>query len=145
MQGEKRDYNEEAFGSGKTSDTLADQAEDKLEGPFDNGNRLQTRVADQASQFSDAITESAMTAREQAAAGVESAAVRVRDAGEALGSLPQQATERAAEQMDRAAGYVKDHDTSSIAKDAGSYVRRHPVIAGAVALFAVVLLIKVLR
>lgn len=88
-----------------------------------------------ASEAGDRAYEAAESGRQSAASGLERAAERVEQTAAGQQGMPAMAAERAAEGMQSAAGYLREHDTAEVWQDVERYVRQNPVrsVLGAVA------------
>jgi len=112
--------------------SLGEKAMDETRAVADQARQS---VGDAANQAGDRAYDAAETGREGAASGLERAAAGIeRRVGDAEG-MPAQAAERAAEGMQSAAGYLRQHDSQEIWQDVERYVQHNPVrsLIGAVA------------
>lgn len=101
------------------------------------------QMADQARQSAgEAMNEAgdraygaAETGRENAASGLERAAAGLERRADGSDGMSAMAAERAAEGMQSAAGYLRQHDSTEIWQDVERYVQHNPVrsLLGAVA------------
>ncbi len=93
------------------------------------------QAQDKASELADRAREQAEAGREQAAGGMHQAARKVRESTSGKGGMQEQIGGKAADQMERASGYLREHNTSEIMDDMERYDREHPMqaVAGAVA------------
>jgi hypothetical protein len=112
-----------ASGPGAAMDEARGMAEQAREG-----------AANAATEAGDRAYQAVESGREGAASGLERAAdtLEQRAAGE---GMPAMAAERAAEGMQSAAGYLREHDSAEIWQDVEHYVQRYPVrsLVGAIA------------
>jgi ElaB/YqjD/DUF883 family membrane-anchored ribosome-binding protein len=124
MQRRESDYDYESSGY-----TQRD-AGDIQESARDMGERGKQR----AQEIGEKAKERAEAGRERAAGGLESAAGQMRERAEAGEGMTAQVGTKVADQMERTAGYLREHDTSQIFDDVEEYVREHPMqaLAGAV-------------
>lgn len=97
-----------------------------------------TAVSEQAQEMgartADAARDAAESGREGAAGMLERTAERIEQRSDE-GGMQGAAAGKAAEGMQAAAGYLKEHDTGELIEDVEHYVRSHPMrsLAGAVA------------
>lgn len=115
------------------------------------GQEAQTRAEEYGDQARDKAREIGETAQEQldarkdqAAGGMERVAEMVRERTPDDG-MAAKAGAKAADGMETAAGYLRDHDTSEMWNDLESYARQHPTQALAGAIFAGFVLGRILR
>jgi ElaB/YqjD/DUF883 family membrane-anchored ribosome-binding protein len=116
----------------------------------DDSSGVVDAVKDQKDRAASALgtaVDKADEQRDRAATGVESAADRIREHADDIpgGEKTTKAAQGAAEQMDKAAGYLRDHDVSSMGDDVVELVKSHPKESIVVALAAGLLLGRALR
>ena len=116
----------------------------------DDSSGAMGAVADQKDRAASAlgtVVEKADEQRDRAAAGVEGAADRIREHADEIpgGEKATKAAQGAADQMEKAAGYLRDHDVSSMGDDVVELVKSHPKESIVVALAAGLLLGRALR
>lgn len=104
---------------------------------------------ERATEGATAVQERAMSGADKgldkAAEGLGSAAEKMRArAGEESG-MRATAQEKAAEAMDKTAGYLREHDSQELMHDLEDYVKAHPLQAAAGALVAGFVLAKIVR
>jgi ElaB/YqjD/DUF883 family membrane-anchored ribosome-binding protein len=102
-------------------------------------------AASKTARYREQMTEQVQHAKEQASHRIESAAERLRERASAQGGLPGRAGEKAAEGMERTAGYLRERDAAGIAGDVKQYTRSHPMTALAGAAAAGYLLGRIFR
>jgi ElaB/YqjD/DUF883 family membrane-anchored ribosome-binding protein len=65
--------------------------------------------------------------RDRVASRIEDAATRLRERGDAAGTIGHMAGEQVATRMESAAGYLHERHTDEIAGDLAGYVKQHPI------------------
>lgn len=120
-------------------------------GSSSTSGQAQQVIQERVDQAREVVQQAAGTAKEQVSQQVDTRSTTVggqvgsvgealRKAGEHLRSqgndMPAQVAERAAEQVDRLGGYLRDTDGHAIVRDVEDFARRRPLIvmAGGVAL-----------
>lgn len=126
----------------RSPDGAATETMDKAR---EGANQAADKAREGASQAADKAREQAEMGRERGAEGMERAASKVRDSMGDKDGMAGEAATRAADTLDRAAGYMKNHDTNEMMRDFQGYVREHPYTAMAGALAAGFLISRVLR
>lgn len=99
-----------------------------------------SKVQDGMSKVSDSVEGG----KDSMAGGIETAAEKVREKLPTDGMVGQVST-KAADTLDRTAGYLRDHETGELWGDVEAYVRQHPATALAGALAAGFVLSRILR
>jgi ElaB/YqjD/DUF883 family membrane-anchored ribosome-binding protein len=99
-----------------------------------------------ASDVAHTLKDSTEQGRERAAGGLENAANQLRSnfAGDGEG-VKGQVGVKVADSLEKASGYLRDHETEQIWSDVETFVTEHPVQAAAGALVAGFLLGRILR
>lgn len=82
----------------------------------------------QASQFGQALAEKVDAQRDAAANRLHNASEAIHAQADRLPAGSDLA-HSAAERVDAVAGYMAEHDTSEMAAEAGSFLRRHPGVS----------------
>ena len=116
------------------------------------GERVQERAQEMAGKARESAGEYGQKAQEQldkgtdqAAGGLEQAAERLRSQTEGSEGMPAQMGVKAADTMESAAGYLRDHNTEDILNDVEHYVKEHPTQALVGAVVAGFVIGRVLR
>jgi ElaB/YqjD/DUF883 family membrane-anchored ribosome-binding protein len=126
----------------------------RVSSPHDDQGKLKSDFADEArtqqERAADAVSSAAVQVdrqREQVASGAMKAADQLREHAADLpgGDKSTELAQGAAVQIERAAGYLQDHDMSNIGDDIVELVRAHPKESIIVALAAGLLLGRALR
>jgi ElaB/YqjD/DUF883 family membrane-anchored ribosome-binding protein len=102
-------------------------------------------VKDQAVAVKDEASERLEMGRERLAEGASAAAERVRDEAESRGGIQAKVGLKAADSMEQAAGYLRDHETAEMWADFEKYAKEHPMQAVGGAVVAGFLLGRILR
>jgi ElaB/YqjD/DUF883 family membrane-anchored ribosome-binding protein len=107
------------------------------------------RAGEKMSEGTTAVQERAISGadkgREKAAEGLGSAAEKMRSRAEEDTGMRGTVEGKAAEAMDKTAGYLKEHDSQELMHDLEEYVKAHPMQAAAGALVAGFVLAKIVR
>lgn len=103
-----------------------------------------TKTQEKAQEMGSKMQEQADAGLDKAASGLQKAAEQMRERGGSEGLQGQVAT-KAADTMEKTAGYLRDHDTDEIWQDVESFVKEHPMQAAAGALVAGFVLGRLLR
>lgn len=115
----------------------------------DNGAGMGAEVLEKAREQMSAVKDQASDriedGRERVADGAQQAADRVREEAESRGGVQGKVGLKAADTMEQAAGYLRDHRTDEIWSDVERYAKEHPMQAVGGAVFAGFLLGRVLR
>jgi ElaB/YqjD/DUF883 family membrane-anchored ribosome-binding protein len=107
----------------------------------DGGQRVQEKAKETATRAQEKAQEVGQKAEQQAdvavdktAEGLESTAQTVRERFATRDGVTGDVGMKAADTMERTAGYLREHDTAEIIDDVERYVREHPMqaLAGAV-------------
>jgi hypothetical protein len=108
-------------------------------------NAMETGKA-KATDMAHSLQERTEQGRERAAGGLESAANQLRSnfAGDGEG-VKGQVGVKVADSLERASGYLREHETEQIWSDVETFVTEHPVQAAAGALVAGFVLGRMLR
>jgi len=93
-------------------------------------------VEEAAPKAGAALYDAAEAGRAGAASAVSQAAQSLEERAEGTGAVPEKAAEYAAEGMRSAAGYLKERDAAEIVEEAEQYVKDHPVRSVAIAVVA---------
>jgi ElaB/YqjD/DUF883 family membrane-anchored ribosome-binding protein len=125
--------------SGSTGPTpMVDKAREQLEPQMEKAKEQLDTGMEKAKEQADA-------GMDKAAGGLESAAERIKGmTGEGEGA-PAQAGVKLAEGMETAATYLKEHSSDELLKDLEGYVKQHPTQALVGAIFAGILVGRILR
>lgn len=121
------------------STALVDEAKDRATAIADEATERAGALADEAQRRGAAAADAG---REKAADGIEDAAAIVREQSD---KVPGQIADKAAEHMERTAGYLREHDVSEIRSEVEHYVREHPLQGVAAAVAAGFLIGRALR
>ena len=124
------------------AEQLADTAKEKTEGLANEAMGKAAELGGQARGTAYSIAESG---REGAAGALDSAAERLEDRAASSSGVQAATAERAAQGMQAAAGYLKEHDTSEVWDDLEQYVKAHPKQSVAVAVAAGLVIGRALR
>ena len=106
-------------------------------------------VAEKAQEMPDRAREMALNAadsgRESTATALENAAELISERAEGTVGMQGVAAEKAAEGMQEAAGYLREHDAAEIWEDVEGYVKQHPGRSVLVAAAAGLIVGRILR
>jgi ElaB/YqjD/DUF883 family membrane-anchored ribosome-binding protein len=102
-------------------------------------------VKDQAVAVKDEASERLEMGRERVAEGAAAAAERVREESESRGGIQAKVGLKAADSMEQAAGYLRDHETAEMWSDFERYAKEHPMQAVGGAVLAGFVLGRILR
>ena len=91
------------------------------------------------------VTSGVDTGMDKAVQGLESAAEKMRSRSEDDTGVRSTVQEKAADAMERTAGYLKEHDSQELMRELEEFVKAHPIQAAAGALVAGYVLAKVVR
>ena len=131
------------------AEQLADAAKEKAEAARDKTESLASDAKGKAAEFSGQARETAYSiaesGREGAAGALDSAAERLEDRAASSSGVQAATVERAAQGMQAAAGYLKEHETSEVWDDLEQYVKTHPMQSVAVAVAAGLVIGRALR
>jgi ElaB/YqjD/DUF883 family membrane-anchored ribosome-binding protein len=124
---------EERYGSPVPNDLVAGQrAPEGVDPARSTGARTETRTPGHAGSDEDGqaqrVIDRADAGIDRAAEGMQTAADQVRERAEQLpgGERTGQLAQRAADTMESAAGYMREHDVNDMASDFQRIVRDHP-------------------
>ena len=113
------------------------------------GDSIADRGAESAKQagsaLQDKVSSGADTGMEKAAEGLGTAAERMRSRASETEGLPNTVGVRAADAMEKTAGYLKEHDSQELLHDVEDYMKAHPIKAAAGAMVAGYVLAKIVR
>lgn len=109
------------------------------------GQGAKERVAEGTTAVQERVTSGADKGMEKAAEGLGSAAEKMRARASEETGMRATAQEKAADAMDKTAGYLKEHDSQELMHDFEEYVKAHPMQAAAGALVAGFMLAKIVR
>ena len=105
----------------------------------------QEKAAGMATKAQDKLHSGAEAGRERAASGLKSAASSLRDRTESTEGLQNQLGTKAADSLEKASGYLEEHDTDEMWERLERMVKEHPMQAAAGALVAGYLLGRIVR
>lgn len=128
---------EERYGTPDPNDLVAGRlAPEGIDPARPGGGRTEGRSEGYTQEKSDdtgqgqsqKVIERADAGRERAAEGMQTAAEQVREKAEQLpgGERTGQMAQKAADKMESAAGYMREHDVNEMASDFQQIVRDHP-------------------
>lgn len=100
----------------------------------DKATDLGGKAQEKAVELGDKAQEKADEGMNKAAGGMESAADKLRERAEHSDGVTAQAGTKAADAMEKTAGYLREKDTTAVLDDVETYVREHPMqaLAGAI-------------
>jgi ElaB/YqjD/DUF883 family membrane-anchored ribosome-binding protein len=124
------------------AEALAEEARAKAEGMAGDAKVRTAELTGQARETAYSVAESG---REGAASALDSAAERLEDRAASSSGVQAATAERAAQGMQAAAGYLKEHDTAEVWDDLEQYVKAHPMQSVAVAVAAGLVIGRALR
>ena len=114
-----------------------------------DGESFGTKAGEAASEAKTAVQERVASGADagidKAADGFETAAEKMRVRAEEDEGVRSTLEAKAADAMDKTAGYLKEHDSSELMRDLEEFVKAHPVQAAVGALAAGYLLGKIAR
>lgn len=114
--------------------------------PTQSGEESMTdKARESAGEYGQKAQEGLDKGIQQSAAGMDTAAEKIREKAEQSDGMPAQAGVKLADGMERAAGYLREHDSEDMMADLERYVRSHPTTAVAGALVAGLVIGKILR
>jgi ElaB/YqjD/DUF883 family membrane-anchored ribosome-binding protein len=116
-------------------------ATDVMDKARDQVSTIRDQAGERMEQGRDRIEEG----REKAAEGAHTAAERVREEAEHRGGMQGKMGIKAADTMEQAAGYLREHKTDEIWSDMERYAKDHPMQAVGGAVFAGFVLGRILR
>ena len=116
---------------------LASEAQNKA---VDYGDR----ALGMASDYTDKMHEQTERARNQVASGMDSAADLVRDRSEGIAGVGK-AGSFAAEGMESAAAYVREHRSEDMLSDVMHFARKRPLLAAIGAIIGVIFLMRMMK
>ena len=123
--------------------------ESRPAGSKEEAEGLAAKAGETASEAKAAVQERVASGADaglnKAAEGFETAAERLRNRAEDDEGVKSTIETKAAEAMDKTAGYLKEHDSSELVRDLENFVKAHPVQAAVGALAAGYLLGKIAR
>ncbi len=117
---------------------LMEESKEAVSGAMDRAEEVAPRARAAAYNAAESGREGAANVLERAAGTIED---RIGDTS----GMPAMASERAAEGMHAAAGYLKEHDTAEIVDEVEQYVRAHPMRSLATAVAAGFVVGRILR
>jgi len=124
------------------AEEFADEAKEKTEGLASDAKEKASELTGQARETAYSIAESG---REGAAGALDSAAERLEDRAATSSGVQAATAERAAQGMQAAAGYLKEHETAEVWDDLEQYVKAHPMQSVAVAVAAGLVIGRAMR
>ena len=101
---------------------LTDHAKERIEPEIDKAREQLQASAERARHQADLGIE-------KAAGSLDSAAGRIKAMSSEHEGKPARAGTKLAEEMEEAASYLREHDSSEIFKDLSAYVKKHPLQA----------------
>ncbi|MCC6387625.1 MAG: hypothetical protein IT302_09595 [Dehalococcoidia bacterium] len=126
-------------------DQAGDIASKAQETATEKAEELKDKAGEVRSQAGEKMLAGADAGKERAASGLSMAADRMRERAESHDGMQADVAARAADAMDRTAGYLKEHDSQELWADMEQFVKDHPMQAAAGALFAGYVLGKLMR
>jgi ElaB/YqjD/DUF883 family membrane-anchored ribosome-binding protein len=103
------------------------------------------KARDQVNTMKDQATDRVEEGRERVAEGTHQAAEKLREQAEERGGMQGKVGLKAADTMEQAAGYLRDHKTDEMWSDFERYAKEHPMQAVGGAVVAGFLLGRILR
>lgn len=103
------------------------------------------RASENVAAYRDQAQERADAAIETAAEGMGEASTIVRERGHDAGGVVENAAEKTADTIEQASQKLHEYDTNRIVREAGEYVRRHPLQAAIGAAFGIFFVAALLR
>jgi ElaB/YqjD/DUF883 family membrane-anchored ribosome-binding protein len=132
--GQIRHYSEDGGSEASTMDRAREQADEMKEQAGEQFNTVREQAGEQMEH-----------GRERMAEGAQTAADRMRGEAEDRGGVQGKVGLKAADTMESAAGYLRDHKTDEIWADVERYARDHPMHAVGGAVLAGFVLGRILR
>lgn len=131
----------------ETVSTAKDKATEMASTAKDKVSSMTGPAADKAKQAAGTATEKIDQQRDTVAGGLDTVATQLRDRAETLpgGEKTTQAAQTAAEKLQTASGYLREHEVSDMMTDVEQLVRSHPTQSLVVALAAGFLLGRALK
>ena len=119
---------EERYGTPDPNDMVAGRLTPEGVSPTTTSRTPAGKQVDSESGQTQKVMEKADAGRERAAEGMHTAAEQVREKAEQLpgGERTGQVAQMAADKMDTAAGYMREHDVNEMMTDFQRIVRDHP-------------------
>lgn len=109
------------------------------------GKRAGETATEARTAVQERVTSGADTGIDKAAQGLGSAAEKMRSRAEEDQGMRSTVETKAAEAMDKTAGYLKEHDSQELMRDLEEFVKAHPMQAAVGALAAGYVLGKLVR
>jgi ElaB/YqjD/DUF883 family membrane-anchored ribosome-binding protein len=103
------------------------------------------KVAEVTGQAKDRAYDAAEAGRESTADALGRGAAALKERATEGEGLPAAVADRAADGLESAAGYLKEHETSEVWQDLERYVRAHPMQSVAAAIAAGIVFGRALR
>jgi ElaB/YqjD/DUF883 family membrane-anchored ribosome-binding protein len=131
-----------------TSDAgMKDKVTDAASTARDKATEMAGTAGEKARQMSGTATEKLDAQRDTVAGGLDSVATTLRDKAETIpgGDKTTQAAQMAADKMETASGYLREHEVGDMMSDVQTLVRSHPTESLVVALAAGFLLGRALK
>jgi len=123
--------------------------ESRPAGTTDEAEGFAAKASETASEAKAAVQERVASGADagmnKAAEGFGTAAERLRNRAEDDEGVKSTIEAKAADAMDKTAGYLKEHDSSELVQDLEKFVKAHPIQAAVGALAAGYLLGKIAR
>jgi hypothetical protein len=102
-------------------------------------------VSDAKAGVQDRVASGADAGIDKTAEGLESAAEKIRSRTEGEEGMKSAVQEKAADAMEKTAGYLKEHDSKELMHDLEEFVKAHPLQAAVGALAAGYVIGKIAR
>lgn len=114
------------------ADELTSKAEDmvgqdKVQDAKAKAQDASQKVQEKASDMGDKAQDKADAGMDKAASGLSTASDKLRDKGEQQGGQVGKVANQAADTMDSASGYLREHDSDQMLNDLEDLIRRKPV------------------
>jgi len=126
-----------------TTESKSSTSKDDLDGGI--GVHASAAASEAKSAVQESVASGADAGMDKAADGLGNAAAKMRGRAEEDEGVRSTLETKAADAMDKTAGYLKDHDSSELLKDLEEFVKLHPIQAAIGALAAGYLLGKIAR
>ncbi len=111
----------------QTADKARQKGEEVASQAREKGQEAMDQARTKADQMSHTAHDKADQGVDKASEGLSAAADKLREQGESHGGQAGHVAETAADKLDSASGYLREHDTNQMVDDLEALVRRRPM------------------
>lgn len=129
----------------ETSRTSTTEARETSDSRTETFGKVSDTLSEAKSGVQDRVVSGADAGLDKTADGLESAAEKLRSRTDGEAGVKSAVQEKAADAMEKTAGYLKEHDSKELMHDLEEFVKAHPIQAAVGALAAGYVIGKIAR